>query len=209
MRSAAKGYKMTSTAGHLATIQTYRPEYPSMAGAFIRQESTAPLACGFTCDHPSGPDEFQTCLSVYFTGSFPVVQCTSGKSNGYTYQTVPAIVIATASQSGIVTHTLSHYIVRAPLIQINHMATDLPTSTQPWSGPSSPSVANVGISISADLSPAAITGIIVAACLGTVILLVLIAWWWFRCGIRRNRAAAAAAGDSHRIQECACPRANR
>ncbi|OGM48666.1 hypothetical protein ABOM_002009 [Aspergillus bombycis] len=153
---------------------------------------------GYSCGH-DGQDQYQTCQSVYVTGSFPVVQCKSGSSNGYTYQTVPATVTATTSESVTVTHTISAYTVRAPMIQINHMATDLPTSTQPPPTPSdSSSGIQVSASISAHLSPGAKAGIIVAACLGAIVLLGLIAWLWFRCGSRRNNAASAKSeiGDS-------------
>ncbi|KAB8270415.1 hypothetical protein BDV30DRAFT_165650 [Aspergillus minisclerotigenes] len=78
------------------------------------------------------------------------------------------------------------------MIQINHMATDLPTSTQPppTSSDSSSGI-KVSASISAHLSPAAKAGIIVAACLGAIILFGLIAWLWYRCGSRRSKPAPA------------------
>ncbi|GMG27618.1 unnamed protein product [Aspergillus oryzae] len=146
---------------------------------------------GYSCGH-AGHDQYQTCLSVYVTGTFPIVQCKSGSSNGYTYMTVPATVTATTSKSVTLTHTISAYTVRAPMIQINHMATDLPTSTQPppTSSDSSSGI-KVSASISAHLSPAAKAGIIVAACLGAIILFGLIAWLWYRCGSRRSNPAPA------------------
>ncbi|KAE8361452.1 hypothetical protein BDV27DRAFT_133014 [Aspergillus caelatus] len=155
---------------------------------------------GYSCGH-AGHDQYQTCQSVYATGSFPVVQCRSGSSNGYTYQTVPATVTATTSKSVTLTHTISAYTVRAPMIQINHMATDLPTSTStpphPTSSDSSSGI-EVSASISAHLSPGAKAGIIVAACLGAIGLLAFIAWLWYKCGSRRDKAASAKSetGDS-------------
>ncbi|KAE8156799.1 hypothetical protein BDV40DRAFT_305744 [Aspergillus tamarii] len=153
---------------------------------------------GYSCGY-AGHDQFQTCQSVYVTGSFPVVQCKFGSSNGYTYQTVPATVTATTSNSVTQTHTISAYTVRAPMIQINHMATDLPTSTSPLPTSSdSSSGIKVSASISAHLSPGAKAGIIVAACLGAIGLFALIAWLWYRCGSRKDKAAAAKSeiGDS-------------
>ncbi|KAE8379015.1 hypothetical protein BDV26DRAFT_260420 [Aspergillus bertholletiae] len=149
---------------------------------------------GFYCGH-AGRDRRQTCRSVYISGSFPAVQCKSGSSDDFTYQKVPATVTAVTSKSVTMTHTITAYTINAPMIQINHMATDLPTSTQSSTASPSPSDSTSGINISASisghLSPGEKAGIIVAACLAAIALFGLIVWLLFRCGVWGSKTASA------------------
>ncbi|KAA8652870.1 hypothetical protein EYZ11_003155 [Aspergillus tanneri] len=167
---------------------------------FSLNEGETAIGCcpkGYTCDYTPGPYQAQTCHSVYFSGSFPAVQCSAGSSNGFSYQRVPATVTATTTASSsamLATYTVSSYIIKAPLIQINHMATDLPTRTSSsnssqavTSASTSSSAATTEISVAnpaSSLSVGAKVGIGVGAGVAGLALIALLAWLWV---LRRRR----------------------
>jgi hypothetical protein len=97
-------------------------------GTFETETSVSGFTCGHTWDDT---ESAQTCYSQYSTGSFPAVYCSSGTSNGFSYQQVPATVLASTSTKSTTSTfgmTISKINVNAPLFQLVFQASDLPAS---------------------------------------------------------------------------------
>ncbi|KAH6990283.1 hypothetical protein EDB80DRAFT_168055 [Ilyonectria destructans] len=86
----------------------------------------------FQCKYNPGYDPAQTCYSVATTGSFATVQCSAGKSNGFSYLELPMTYMETLS-SEVATSTLRAVTIFAPLFQLNFQSTDIPTRSTPTS----------------------------------------------------------------------------
>lgn len=87
---------------------------------------------GFQCVYTPGSNNAQTCYSLVTTGSFPVVDCSSGTSNDFHYHHVPVTVTVTETVQSFSTEFEEESIsyidavtVFAPLFQIHYQSTDL------------------------------------------------------------------------------------
>ncbi|KPM45204.1 hypothetical protein AK830_g1329 [Neonectria ditissima] len=151
-------------------------------------ESETAIGCcpkGYHCHFNPGVDEAQTCYSIVKTGSFPTVQCSSGSSNRYSYMTVPATFIETASGSEG-TSFLRAVTIYAPLFQLNRQASDLSSSSTKSTGSTSvtshstsltgvtseapaPSSSNGGLSVGAQAGIGVGAGLVGLTLLGTAL----------------------------------------
>ena len=145
----------------------------------------------------------------------PTGVCSSGAIVGITQATLPAAAFA-ATTTGA---DAPEFTLWAPMFQLNHRPTDLPTvsttslSSSAQSGasttaPPNPNAEDAGsTSVSTSSSPtagaqggglstAAVAGIGVGAAVGFLLLAAIAGClWWARVRRRREAAAAAAAGD--------------
>lgn len=159
------------------------------------------FACGYTWD---GTESAQTCYTVYSTGSFPAVHCSSGTSDGFTYLTVPLTVVASATVSASMSvATVNSVRVNAPLFQLVYQTTDLPGSSTPSSGSTAVGKATSAATPSAtsgsssSLSTGAKAGIGVGAGVGGLIFIGIFVYIVLQRRRRRNSSALQGRGNMH------------
>ncbi|KAI1464674.1 uncharacterized protein F4812DRAFT_150151 [Daldinia caldariorum] len=101
---------------------------------FSPEESETVVGCcppGYACSrHDSG----QTCITTLTSTTVPTVTCESGTSAHFEYVTIPY-----AAVDASFVHVISTFTVYAPLFQLNHQATDLPSITEEAIGTSTSS----------------------------------------------------------------------
>ena len=127
---------------------------------------------GYQCIGAAGASPYQTCFSIFLTGVVTATWCSSGVFRDFTaavpvtlttpYQTITGLVpghgtTQTSSFTSIYNSTAvkSSFLFVAPLVQLNHRATDLPssstsstanpTTTPPSSGLSTGAKAAIGV----------------------------------------------------------------
>ncbi|KAF3064836.1 hypothetical protein GL218_01615 [Daldinia childiae] len=91
---------------------------------FNPEESETAIGCcppGYACSRHS---EGQTCITTLTSTTFPTVTCESGTSAHFEYVTIPYIAAGVST-----TQVISTFTVLAPLFQLNHQASDLPSTT--------------------------------------------------------------------------------
>ncbi|KAI0114920.1 hypothetical protein F4814DRAFT_298334 [Daldinia grandis] len=83
---------------------------------------------GYACSRHSGG---QTCITTLTRTTVPTVTCESGISAHFEYVTIPYVV----ADSGTF-QIISTFTVFAPLFQLHHQASDLPSTTETATDPS-------------------------------------------------------------------------
>ncbi|CAK7198759.1 hypothetical protein SEUCBS139899_001423 [Sporothrix eucalyptigena] len=180
--SCPVGYN-TACSATGTTVGGFQFQFP------ISAHETAVGCCppNYTCSW-GGSGDAQTCFSLASTGSFSAVQCSSGTSNAFSYYTVPSVATVTttetttASASGsssasTITSTATNeyefntVTLFAPMFQLVHQASDLPSTsggssgTSPAQTGSHTSTTNLatGSASSSQLSTGAVAGIAVGS----------------------------------------------
>ncbi|KAI0505622.1 hypothetical protein F5B22DRAFT_651556 [Xylaria bambusicola] len=103
--------------------------FPFQFSVLPRETAVGCCPSGFQCKHNPGVDGAQTCYSIATTGSFPVVSCSSGKSNDFADYVVPATVTETvgSASTSLAVALINTVTIYAPLFQLNFQSTDLPS----------------------------------------------------------------------------------
>ncbi|KAI1661549.1 hypothetical protein F4813DRAFT_385230 [Daldinia decipiens] len=91
---------------------------------FNAEESETAIGCcppGYACSrHAAG----HTCITTLTSTTVPTVTCESGTSAHFEYVTIPYAAVDVST-----IHVISTFTVFAPLFQLNHQASDLPSTT--------------------------------------------------------------------------------
>ncbi|KAI1808426.1 hypothetical protein F4811DRAFT_238397 [Daldinia bambusicola] len=118
---------------------------------FSPEESETVIGCcppGYACSrHNRG----QTCITTLTSTTVPTVTCESGTSAHFEYVTIPYAAVDASS-----VHVISTFTVYAPLFQLNHQASDLPSITEEIIGTSTTttsSTTSTTSTISIEISP--------------------------------------------------------
>ena len=136
---------------------------------------------GYVC---GGSNDAQTCSSVAQSGStVPVITCSEGSSQGYTYLTIPMTETKTgisSSASRVGEFAISSFEVLAPMIEIRWQSSDLPTSTPTHTQAKSTSSHSAAPSSGSGLSTGAKAAIGVVVPVAAIAILAGIFFFWRR-----------------------------
>ena len=93
------------------------------------ERSNSCFHSGFVC----GGNTAQTCSRVVLSGqTVPVITCSEGSSQGYTYLSLPVTETTTgvsSSASRVGVYAITSFEVLAPMIEIRWQSSDLPTTS--------------------------------------------------------------------------------